>query len=247
MKLPETMRLQRMIALASDLSRRAAEKAISQGDVTVDNVVVTELGTSVDPRRAIVTVGGKPISLKLQRNYLAYFKPRDVLVTKSDPQGRPTIWDGLAQWKDRLNSVGRLDFESDGLLLLTDDGDFLNLLTHPKHEVWKVYRVRVKGEPTREQLQTLKEGVKLEDGKTLPARVRRVDRGGTNALVEISIREGRNRQVRRMCDAIGHPVIKLRRVAIGPIRLGRLQIGKWRHLKGNEVAQLIAQSKGGGG
>ena len=166
-----------------------------------------------------------------------------MLVTKSDPQGRPIIWDGLAQWKDKLNSVGRLDFESDGLILLTDDGDFLNLLTHPKHEVWKVYRVRVKGEPTREELQTLKDGVKLTDGKTLPARVKRVDRGGTNALVEISIREGRNRQVRRMCDAIGHPVIKLRRIAIGPVRLGRLVEGKWRHLKGNEVAQLIAQSK----
>lgn len=246
MKLPETMRLQRMIALASDLSRRAAEDAISHGEVTVDGEVVTTLGTTVDPRRAIVMVGGKPLSLKLQRNYLAYFKPRDVLVTKSDPHGRPTIWEGLAQWKGKLNSVGRLDFESDGLLLLTDDGDFMNLLTHPKHEVWKIYRVRVKGEPTRDKLQALKDGVKLSDGKTLPAKVKRVDHGGTNALLEIAIREGRNRQIRRMCDAIGHHVIKLRRVAIGPVRLGRLQVGKWRHLKGKEVAQLIAESKGGG-
>jgi len=235
-----------MIALASDLSRRAAEDAISRGEVKVNGEVVTTLGSTVDPRRAIVTLSGKPLTLKLKRNYLAYFKPRDVLVTKSDPQGRPTIWDGLAQWKDKLNSVGRLDFESDGLLLLTDDGDFLNLLTHPKHEVWKVYRVRVKGEPSREQLQRLRDGVEIEDGKTLPARVKRVDKGGTNALIEISIREGRNRQVRRMCEAIGHPVIKLRRVAIGPIRLGGLKEGKWRHLRANEVAQLIAESKGGG-
>lgn len=244
MKVPSRMRLQRMIALASELSRRAAEDAIAGGEVTVNGEVVTKLGTTVDPLRDRVALGGKPLSLQSRRTYLAFFKPRDVIVTKSDPQGRPTMWDTLGDWRGKLNSVGRLDFESDGLILLTDDGDFLNRLTHPKHEVWKVYKVRVKGEPTRGEMERLKAGVDLKDGKTLPARVKRVDKGGPNALMEISIREGRNRQVRRMCDAIGHPVIKLRRVAIGPIRLGSLKEGKWRHLRAKEVVQLATPAKG---
>ncbi|MFH1830562.1 MAG: pseudouridine synthase [Pseudomonadota bacterium] len=237
--MPTKIRLQRMIALSSELSRRSAEAAIKRGEVTVNGRVTTELGTSVDPLRDKVCLNGSPLFFKARRNYLAFFKPRNVLVTKHDPQSRPTIWDGLKEWKDKLNSVGRLDFDSDGLLLLTDDGDFLNLLTHPKHEIWKIYRVRVKGEPSAEDLKRLREGVKLSDGQTLPAKVKRVDKGGLNALLEISIREGRNRQVRRMCDAIGYPVIKLRRIAIGPIRLGSLKIGKWRHLKSAEVKAVL--------
>ena len=242
MKLPDRMRLQRMIALASELSRRAAEEAIANGDVAVNGEVVTKPGTTVDPRQDRVELRGRPISIQARRTYLAFFKPRDVLVTKSDPHGRPTIWDSLAEWKGKLNSVGRLDFESDGLILLSDDGDFINQLTHPKHEVWKVYRVRVKGEPTGEDVRRLKEGIKLSDGKALPARVKRVDKGGPNALMEIAIREGRNRQVRRMCDAIGCPVIRLRRIAIGPIRLGSLRTGKWRHLKAKEITKLTSVS-----
>ena len=226
MKLPQKMRLQRMIALASDLSRRAAEDAIERGDVTVNGTVVTKLGTIADPLNDRVCLKGELLNLDVRRNYLAYFKPRNVMVTKSDPEGRTTIWDGLREWKGKLNSVGRLDFDSDGLLLLTDDGDFLNLLTHPKHEIWKVYRARVKGEPNPDAMKKLKEGVTLTDGKTLPAMVKRVDKGGPNAIVEVSIREGKNRQVRRMFDAIGHSVIKLRRIAIGSIRLGRLTEGK---------------------
>lgn len=244
MKLPEKIRLQRMIALASSLSRRAAEAAIESGDVAVNGEVVTQLGTSVDPLRDAVTLRGVPLRIAAQRTYIAYFKPRNLMVTKSDPEGRPTIWDELKEWKDKLNSVGRLDFDSEGLLLLTDDGLFLNLLTHPRHEIWKVYRARVKGEPSAGTLASLRDGLELSDGRTLPARVRRVDKGGPNALIEIAIREGRNRQVRRMFDAVGHPVIGLRRTAIGPVKLGRLTAGRWRHLKGGEVHSLLATAKG---
>lgn len=241
MKLPEKMRLQRMIALASSLSRRAAEAAIAQGEITVNGETVTVQGTTVNPLQDRVCLKGVPLYIASQRTYIAYFKPRNVMVTKSDPEGRPTIWDGLHAWKDKLNSVGRLDFESDGLLLLTDDGHFLNLLTHPRHEIWKIYRARVKGEPSQQTLAKLASGIDLTDGRTLPARVKRVDQGGPNALIEIAIREGRNRQVRRMFEASGHPVIMLRRIAIGPVKLGRLTAGQWRYLKGNEVTSLMAK------
>ncbi len=243
MKLPARMRLQRMIALASDLSRRAAEESIAGGEVAVNGETVTKLGTTVDPANDRVTLRGVPLAISLRRTYLAFFKPKNVLVTKSDPKGRPTIWGSLKEWKGKLNSVGRLDFESEGLILLTDDGDFLNMLTHPRHEVWKAYRVRVKGEPKAAEMKQLADGVMLKDGRTLPARVKRVDRGGPNALIEISIREGRNRQVRRMFDAVGHRVIGLRRVSIGPVRLGRLKEGKWRYLSGKEIAELKARAK----
>lgn len=233
------MRLQRMIALSSELSRRAAEKAIATGEVTVNDQVVTVQGTVVDPRTDRVCLRGKALSVSGQRQYAVFHKPRGVLVTASDPQGRPTIWDHLDIWKGKLNAVGRLDFDSEGLLLLTDDGDLLNRLTHPRHEIWKVYRARVKGEPGSSALKKLQDGIELSDGMTLPARVRRADPGGPNALVEIGIREGRNRQVRRMFDAIGFPVIRLKRIAVGPVKLGHLKPGQWRRLRPQEIAELF--------
>lgn len=241
------MRLQRMIALSSDLSRRAAEEAISRGEVTVNGEVVTALGTTVDPLKDRVELCGNPLKISARRTYLAFFKPRDVLVTKSDPHHRPTIWDQLGELKRTLNAVGRLDFESDGLLLLSDDGNFINRLTHPKHEVWKIYHVRVKGVPDAPGMTALANGIELDDGMTLPARVKRLDKGTVNALLEIGIREGRNRQVRRMCDAVGCPVIKLRRVAIGPVQLGRLRPGRHRSLTAEEVEKLLQLSERGEG
>jgi pseudouridine synthase len=237
------MRLQRFIALSSELSRRAAERAIAEGLVSVNGSRVEKPGTVVDPSEDAVELDGARLRIPAQHTYLAYFKPHNAMVTKSDPEGRPTIWDGLSEWRAKLNSVGRLDFDSEGLLLLSDDGDFINAMTHPRHEVWKTYRVRVKGEPAADKLRSLKDGVRLSDGATLPARVRRVDRGGPNALIEISIREGRNRQVRRMFDSVGHPVVRLRRIAIGPVRLGRLKLGGWRRLKPGEVARLMEQAR----
>lgn len=243
MRLPEKMRLQRFIALSSELSRRAAEAAIARGEVSVNGVVVTKMGTTISIGRDRVELSGKPLSLKSARTYLAFFKPHNTMVTKSDPEGRPLIWDMLPGLKEKLNSVGRLDFDSEGLIILTDDGDFINLLTHPRHEVWKTYRARVKGEPGQDDLDQLRKGVGLSDGPALPARVRRIDEGDGNALIEISIREGRNRQVRRMFDAVGCPVIRLRRIAIGPVKLGRLAPGKWRPLKSFEVEGLRSGSK----
>lgn len=232
------MRLARMIALSSELSRRAAEKAITEGVVSVNGRVITVLSTVVDPRSDKVILRGCPLKLARRRTYIAFHKPRGCLVTKSDPQGRPTIWEHLKVWKEKLNSVGRLDFDSEGLLLLADDGDFINCLTHPRHEIWKTYRVRIKGEPNILSLRKLREGVELKGGRTLPARVRRVDQGDANALIEIAIREGKNRQVRRMFEAIGFPVTRLKRMAVGPVRLGGLKIGEWRYLRSREIAEI---------
>jgi len=228
-----------MIALSSELSRRSAEKAIAEGRVSVNGAVVTLPGTIVDPSKDNVCVDGKKLLIPQEHHYLAFYKPCGYLVTKSDPEGRPTIWDQLPEWKGRLNSVGRLDYNSDGLLILTDDGDFLNMLTHPRHEIWKTYRVRVKGVPEPMALEKLRKGVHLEDGLTLPAKVCRVDKGEPNALLEISIREGRNRQVRRMCDEVNLPVVRLTRVAIGDVVLGGLKPGQWRHLSKDEVKGLM--------
>ncbi|MBN1282690.1 MAG: rRNA pseudouridine synthase [Proteobacteria bacterium] len=238
------MRLQRFIALSSELSRRAAEAAIARGEVTVNGAVVARQGVSIDPARDRVELNGRTMAPRQGPTYIALFKPHNTMVTKSDPEGRPTIWDILPQGhRARLNSVGRLDYDSEGLIILTDDGDFINLLTHPRHEIWKTYSARVKGEPSPEALDSLRLGVRLDDGMTLPARVSRADKGGENALIEISIREGRNRQVRRMFDAIGCPVIRLRRTAIGPVKIGRLAPGRWRELTDGEIDGLTGAAR----
>ena len=239
------MRLARMIALSSELSRRAAEEAISLGEVTVDGSVVTKLGTIIDPLTDRVCLRGQRLRPKVHAGYIAYYKPRKMLVTKSDPLNRPIIWNQLGEWKDRYNSVGRLDYDSEGLLLITDDGDFLNRLTHPRHGIWKTYRVRVKGTPQARAVANLKRGVWLDQTKTLPARVKRLDEGDENALFEVCIREGKKRQIRRMFEAVDCPVLRLKRVAIGPVKLGRLKAGQWRHLRPNEVNALIRLSEEG--
>lgn len=227
-----------MIALATDLSRRTAEEAIAKGEVTVNGKTITVMGTQVDGSTDKVCLKGRPISLPQRFHYLAFYKPRRVLVTKSDPEGRRTIWHYLETWKDKLNSVGRLDYESEGLLLLTNNGSMLNALTHPRHEIKKVYVVKVKGEPPEKVIEKLKTGVELEDGITLPAEAKVVRVAETNTWLEIHIREGRYRQIRRMCEAVGFPALKLKRVSIGPIRLGQMKAGEWRFLNQKEVYNL---------
>lgn len=244
MKLPEKMRLQRMIALSSEMSRRVAEEAIAGGYVTVNGLVVTAPGTTVNPLSDVVHLRGRKLEISTRRTYLAYHKPKGQIVTKSDPEGRPTIWKDLAKWKDRLNAVGRLDFDSEGLLLLSDDGDFINLLTHPRHEIWKTYRVWIRGELGAADISELKNGIELDDGKTLPANVKIIRAEENNSFVEICIREGRNRQVRRMLEAIGCHVRSLKRTAVGPVKIGRLKAGQWRELKPDEVEKLISMAKG---
>lgn len=232
------MRLQRMIALTSELSRRSAEEAILKGEVSVNGAIVTELGTSVDITKDRVELLGRELKIRNEFTYLAYFKPKLVVVTKKDPEGRRTIWEDLGDLKNQLNSVGRLDYDSEGLLILTDDGDLINRLTHPKHEIWKSYVVRVKGVPTDEDLARLRNGVKLSDGPTLPAKVKVKSQNDSTMLIELEIREGRNRQIRRMCDEIGYPVISLRRICVGPVKLGTLEPGRWKKLKPDEIAAL---------
>ena len=209
------------------------------GRVSVNGAIVTTLGTKVDPAHDAIKVDGKRIAARPSgRTYLALNKPRGVVTTMSDPEGRPTVKDFLRGIKARVYPIGRLDYASEGLLLLTDDGALARDLMHPSRGVEKTYLAKVKGEPDRDALARLARGVPLDGKRTGPARVR-VSRGGDNAWIEISIAEGRNRQVRRMLQAVGHPVQRLRRVAYGGVTLGRLPIGHHRALDDAEVAGLV--------
>jgi 23S rRNA pseudouridine2605 synthase len=236
------MRLAKYLAHAGVASRRAAEGLIAAGRVAVDGETVRDPARDVDDGNRI-EVDGEALAGPETRVVYAVHKPLGVLSTASDPHGRPTVVQ-LVDDARRLYPVGRLDADSSGLILLTNDGALANTLTHPRHEVPKTYRVRVAGGPVGERaLRALRRGVELEDGATGPADVRRL-RGEE---LELTIREGRNRQVRRMCEAVGHPVLELRRVAFGPLRLGDLKVGAHRRLSAAEIAQLRAGSGRNGG
>lgn len=232
-------RLQKIISKAGLASRREAEEFIKAGRVKVNGVVVTELGTKVEPGRDKVSVDGKPIrSEKLV--YVILNKPKGVVTSLSDPDGRKTVTDLLTDINERVYPVGRLDYNTEGLLLLTNDGALTYALTHPKHEITKTYVAKVKGQPTEEKLDLLRTGIKLEDGMTAPAKVDiiDIDREKGLAALEISIHEGRNRQVRRMCDAIGHPVRNLKRIKFAFLDLTGLRRGQYRHLYAAEIERL---------
>jgi 23S rRNA pseudouridine2605 synthase len=233
-----TERLQKVLAHAGVSSRRAAERLIIEGRVTVNGAIVAELGTKVDPDRDAIKVDGKRVAAPPSgHTYLAMNKPRGVVTTLADPEGRPTVKDYLRGVKARVYPVGRLDFHSEGLLLLTDDGALARDLMHPSRGVEKVYLVKVKGQPTADVLLRLCRGVPLDGKRTGPAKAR-VVRRGDNAWIEMTIGEGRNRQVRRMFQAVGHPVQRLRRLAYGGVGLGRLPIGHLRVLSDAEVFEL---------
>ncbi|MDE3069623.1 MAG: rRNA pseudouridine synthase [Acidobacteriota bacterium] len=227
------MRLAKYLAHAGIASRRAAERLIEDGRVSVAGVVVRDPARDVDERSA-VAVDGAAVSGAQERVVYALHKPVGVLSTARDPQGRPTVVE-MVPGERRLYPVGRLDADSSGLILVTNDGELAHRLTHPSFEVPKTYRVRVRGGPLREPaLRALRAGVTLEDGPCAPARVRRL---ASDAL-EITIGEGRNRQVRRMCDAVGHPAVSLTRVRFGPLALGGLAPGSYRLLGAAELAKL---------
>lgn len=229
-------RLQKILAQGTNLSRRAAEVAIKDGEVRVNGVVVSKLGSKADPEKDRIIYKGKQVRLIRQKIYIILNKPRNTIVSKTDEKGRPTIWDRLhADMREILNSAGRLDFDSEGLLILTNDGSFIHKITHPSSELWKTYYVKVSGIPKEEEIEKLRNGVKLDDGMTLPAKIEWVRSTDKNAVLEISIREGRNRQVRRMFAKIGHDVMKLRRIEIGEIKLGNLKPGEWRYLEKKEL------------
>lgn len=243
MKIPERMRLNRMIALTSELSRRAAEEAIKEGRIKVGEEVVTDLATTVDPLNDKVYLDENLLRIDLQRKYLAFNKPRGMIVSKSDEHGRPTIWDLLGDLRKELNAVGRLDFDSEGLIILTNDGEFINMMTHPKHGIWKTYRVWVNGKPSSEALGEMKKGMKAAGESFLPAKIKVVQLEKGNTLLEVSIREGKNRQIRKMFDAIDSPVRSLKRTSIGPVKLGQIDPGKWRQMRPDEVIKLIALAR----
>lgn len=239
-------RLQKVIAHAGFASRRKAEQLILDGKVTVNGKVVTELGTKVSPTDKI-EVNGIPVERE-EPVYFLFYKPRGVISSVKDDKGRKVVTDFLSpEIKQRVYPVGRLDYDTSGLLLLTNDGEFANLLMHPKSEIEKVYVAKVKGIPFREKISELARGVELEDGRTAPAKVKVLsfDKKKQTAIVEIAIHEGRNRQVRRMFEKIGHPVLKLKRERYGFLTLQGLQVGEMRELTPHEVKQLraLAQRK----
>lgn len=230
-------RLQKILAQAGVASRRKAEEMILEGRVTI-NGRVAELGEKADPARDLIKVGRKIINRPEPKIYIAFNKPRGVITSTHDPEGRKTVLDYFKGVKFRVFPVGRLDYHSEGLLILTNDGALAASLTHPSSKVNKVYHVKIRGELKDSEIARLRRGIRLEDGMTGPAKVRRIRGAGGNAWIEISISEGRNRQVRRMFQAVGHLVQRLRRVQVGPLQLGSLKAGESRVITKEELAKL---------
>jgi pseudouridine synthase len=238
--------LQKFLSRAGVTSRRGAEDLIVAGRVSVNGAVVSALGTKVIAGRDQVCVDGRPVVLPATLWYVMLNKPAGVVTTLDDPQGRPTVARFIPADAPRLFPVGRLDAATTGLLLLTNDGQLAHTLMHPRHHVPKVYRATVDGIPDGEDLRRLREGMELDDGMTAPAEALLLEtRGDDAAVVELVLREGRKRQVRRMLSAIGHPVRELSRVAYGPLPLGGLTEGSVRRLTDDEVALLRAAASGG--
>jgi pseudouridine synthase len=235
------IRLQKIIAAAGIASRRAAERLIADGRVTVNGTTVTELGTKADPDVDDIRVDERRVKRSQRHRYFLLNKPRGYVTTRSDPEHRPTVLDLLKSVREYVYPVGRLDFDSEGLLILTNDGDLAATLTHPKHEVERVYEAHVLGVPDAHDIDRLSRGVVIEGRRTSPAQVellreRRTD--GDTSVLRVTIHEGRTRQVRKMADAIGHPVRSLRRTRIGPIADKNLKVGAFRELTPEEVRKL---------
>lgn len=232
------VRLQKVLSHAGVASRRAAEEMIAEGRVSVDGQVVTELGTRVDPRSAIIHVDGQRVPTAPDVRVLALNKPRGVVTTMSDERGRPCIGDLLTGIPERVFHVGRLDADTEGLLLLTNDGELANRLAHPRHEIAKTYRATVRGSMGKHALRALTEGIELDDGPIRCDSARVIQRLPDRTMVEVVLHSGRNRIVRRMFDALDHPVIDLVRTRVGPIRLGQQPPGAVRELIGAELGSL---------
>lgn len=230
-------RLQKVLAHAGIESRRAAETMILAGRVAVNGQPCTVLGTKVDPEHDVITVDGKPIPRRVKRVYLMLNKPPGYITTVYDPEGRPTVMD-LVPKVSRIYPVGRLDANSEGLLIMTNDGEFANLLTHPRHAYEKEYHVAMPGTTRKEDLQTLRSGVEIEGGRTAPAVVRVLSSDGKVTWLSITIREGRNRQIRRMLHALGYRADRLVRARVGPQWLGSLSRGSYRQLTPAELRKL---------
>jgi pseudouridine synthase len=233
-------RLQKILSAAGVASRRASEQLILEGRVMVNGETVRELGAKADPEKDSIKVDGRRIKTEVASRYIALYKPKGYVTTRKDPEGRRTVMD-LIDDGGYIYPVGRLDYDTEGLLLMTSDGDLAARLMHPRHEVDKEYEVIVIGTPDARALEKLKKGVYIEGGRTSPAHVHvgtTVKGHKPTTLLMITIREGRNRQIRKMCCAVGLPVRDLRRIRMGPITLGRLKPGQWRDLSPGEVKRL---------
>ena len=231
------MRLQKYLASCGVASRRAAEEMIAQGLVQVNGVTVREMGVQVQPEDE-VRVRGEVVLPEEEKRYVLYYKPVGEVTTVSDPEGRPTALDRFRDFPVRLYPVGRLDFDSEGLLLLTNDGELTARLTHPRYEVDKGYIARVSNELSPESVQQLRSGVVVDGRRTARAKAQVLRKDPFSTDILLTIHEGRNRQIRRMVEAVGHEVVRLKRVNYGPLSLGDLQRGEWRELDSQEVAAL---------
>ena len=233
------VRLQKLLAQSGVASRRRCEELMLAGSVTVDGEIVTRLGTKVNAATAVVRVDGKRLAPLSPHVYLVLNKPRGIVSTMSDPEGRPTLQDLVAQRPERLFHVGRLDTDTSGLILLTNDGDFAQRMAHPSYEVDKTYVAEVEGQVYPNVLKRLLAGVELEDGPVSVSKARLMGSDSGRCMVEIVIHEGRNRIVRRLLAEVGHPVRRLTRTAIGPVRLGALRPGELRELTVAELGSLL--------
>jgi 23S rRNA pseudouridine2605 synthase len=233
------VRLQKLLAQSGVASRRKCEELMLDGEVEVDGEIVTRLGTKVDPRTAVIKVAGHRLPPITDHVYLVLNKPRGVVSTMSDPEGRKSLTDLVADRPERLFHVGRLDTDTSGLLLLTNDGDFAHRMAHPSFEVEKTYVAEVEGRLARGTIADLLAGVTLEDGPVQVRRARVIDTSASKSIVELVIHEGRNRIVRRLLDQVGHPVRQLTRTRFGPVELGSLPSGATRELTNDELGSLL--------
>jgi 23S rRNA pseudouridine2605 synthase len=238
--IPDGVRLQKVLAEAGIGSRRHCEEMIGAGRVQVDDQVVRRFGARVDPEQQVIRVDGKRIPAKPGLVYLAFNKPGQVLTAMSDDRGRKTVTDYLSDYTERLFHIGRLDYDTEGLMLLTNDGELAHRLAHPSFEVAKTYLADVGGPVPKDLGRRLATGIELDDGVAAADRFRIVDRNGNRALVEVTLHEGRKHIVRRMLAAAGHPVSRLVRTDVGPIKLGTLKPGSTRELTTREIGELFA-------
>ncbi|MEJ3403618.1 pseudouridine synthase [Rathayibacter sp. YIM 133350] len=243
---PEGVRLQKVLAAAGVASRRVVEQMILEGRIEVNGSIVTELGRRIDPESDLVAVDGSAVQLDATKRYLMLNKPTGVVSSMKDEQGRPDLRRFTRDYEERLFNVGRLDAETSGLLILTNDGELAHALAHPSFGVSKTYIAKVRGLVTPQTISRLKKGIDLDDGFIAADKARLLTGtpgGGTSSLVELTLHSGRNRIVRRMLDAVGHPVIELVRRSFGPLHLGTLQVGQVRELTKAELGQVLTLSR----
>ena len=239
MALNPTIRLQKYLAECGLASRRKAELLISEGSVSVDGKIITEMGYKLDPELQEVRYRGELVRRKKKHTYILLNKPRGYVTTMSDPQGRPIVTSLIKDLDVRVFPVGRLDIDTEGALILTDDGELAHKILHPSHESNKTYEALVKGMVSPGKIRKLEQGIEIDGRKTWPAKISKAVKQGSSSRLVITIHEGRKRQVRKMFEAVGHPVINLKRIAYGQLRLGSLPSGSYRYLSPEELKKLL--------